>query len=220
MLLAIALLAQVATATPAPPPCPPVYIVVLRDETRYVLTAPPEDLGKQVRLSISDGTTIRMDKSQLDEKESKRATANASGCPLEVHEVVQAPGRTADQLYSSALAWVPVAFKSTKGVTQLADRAAGMIVLKGKEEWSVNGWQPARGYVDYTLTIEAKDGRYRYSVGHFDCDYGPVTDSATYSGPKFGNQKSRDAIQKLARDTSASLAASLKAAMAKPAEEW
>jgi hypothetical protein len=231
MITALVLLAQTATATPAPAPapspCPAVLIAVERDGTRHVLRAPREDLGKQVRLFLTDGTTVRIDKTSLDEKESKRATDSASGCPLDVNEIVSVPGKTADQLYSSVLAWVPAAFKNTKAVTELADRASGRIVLKGTAEWSRTGFGAGHGYLSFTITVEVKDSRYRYSIGSFTSEgspfgYGPVTDTENYSGPMigYGDQKNWDAIQHVARDTSGSLAASLKAAMAKPPEEW
>lgn len=223
----------------APPPCPPAYIAVERDGTQHVLTAPMEDLNTQVRLSLPDGTTILMDKSTLDEKESKRATVAASACPIAVQEVVQAEGKTAAELYSAALAWVPTAFKSAKAVIELQDKDAGRVVLKGSVPWSrtpaLMPWSFV-GNVNFTVTVEVKDGRYRYSIDSFnavfgtsaktnqpsDSTYGPITDAPKWEGKmvSLGDQKNWAEHQKLARDTAASLAASLKAAIAKPPENW
>lgn len=221
LLPVILILAQAGAATP--PPCPPVYIAVERDGTQHVLTGPMSDAFEQVRLYLPDGTSILMDKERLDVEASQRAINSASGCPVGINEVVQVPGKTADQLYSAALAWVPVTFKSTKGVTELADRASGMIVLKGREEWSLRKWGfPATGHVSYKVTIEMKKGRYRYAIDSFsDSDYGAVTDSPTppalqyEPGPKIWS-----AMQQVARETTGLLSASLKLAMEKQSDNW
>ncbi len=165
------------------------------------------------------------------------ATPVPTPAPIAATEVVQAEGKTADELYSAALAWVPAAFKSAKAVTELADKASGRLVLKGSVPWSrtpaLMPWSFV-GDVQFTVTIETKDGRYRYTIDSFQASfgntehpnqrntYGPITEAPAYAGPTItiGDKKNWQEHQKLARETAASLAESLKAAIAKPPENW
>jgi len=65
---------------------------------------------------------------------------------------------TADELYTAAKSWAIDAFKSTKEVIQEADKELHLIYIKGFIKANVYG-----GYW-FTIKIETKDGRYRYSL--------------------------------------------------------
>ncbi len=90
--------------------------------------------------------------------------------PLEFSEVVIAEGFTKDQLYSAALAWYGSAYRSAKAVFDVQDREAGRIVGKPLFKYEPSRLQASariRGVVIYSVTIEVKDGRYRYIIGNF-----------------------------------------------------
>jgi len=90
--------------------------------------------------------------------------------PLEFSEVVTADGFTKDQLYSAALAWYGSAYRSAKAVFDVQDREAGRIVGKPLFKYEPSrfmGSAVIRGVVTYSVTIEVKDGRYRYIIGNF-----------------------------------------------------
>ncbi|MBP9946337.1 MAG: DUF4468 domain-containing protein [Vicinamibacteria bacterium] len=163
------------------------------------------------------------------------ATATPAPGPvaIAVTEVVQTEGKSADQLYSAALAWFPTAFKSGKAVLDVQDKAAGKLIGKAVERWEAPALlarTPLSGAVSYLVTIDVKDGRYRYTVGPFVHEpktppgYGTVTDDqqAPVSGvaSSGSDKKNWTALQKLSRETAASLAESLRAAMAKPPDNW
>jgi hypothetical protein len=70
-----------------------------------------------------------------------------------------------DDLYNRALLWVVKAYNSSKDVIQMQDKETGVIVCKALIE--VPGQKNAFGsplgidYVDYTLTIKVKEGKYK-----------------------------------------------------------
>jgi len=161
------------------------------------------------------------------------ATPAPEPAPIAVSEVVQAPGKTADQLYSAALSWFPAAFKSGKAVLEVQDKAAGKLIGKASESWEAPALlarTPLSGAISYTVTVEVKDGRYRYIIGPFVHEpktppgYGTVTGTA--DAPSSGvasagsDKKNWADLQRRAKEISTALAESLKAAMSKPAEEW
>jgi hypothetical protein len=90
--------------------------------------------------------------------------------PLQFQEVVPVEDATRDQLYDAALVWFPSAFKSGKDVLQVQNKEAGMLVGTGVERY-----EPAifisssctRGELRYRITVEVKEGRYRYTIDGF-----------------------------------------------------
>jgi hypothetical protein len=90
--------------------------------------------------------------------------------PLEFSEVILAEGITKDQLYSAAQAWFGNTYRSAKAVVDLQDPTAGRIIGKPLFRYEPSrllGSARIRGVVRYSVTIEVKDGRYRYFIGNF-----------------------------------------------------
>jgi hypothetical protein len=90
--------------------------------------------------------------------------------PLEFSEVITAEGLTKDQLYSAAQAWFGNTFRSAKTVFDVQDPVAGRIIGKPLFQYEPSkflGSARIRGVVRYSVTIEVKDGRYRYFIGNF-----------------------------------------------------
>ncbi len=73
-------------------------------------------------------------------------------------------GASAGELYSRAKAWVANNYRSAQDVVQLDDKDAHRLIVKGL---TTTSWLLEIGYVRHTLTIETKDGKYRYSLGGF-----------------------------------------------------
>lgn len=104
----------------------------------------------------------------------------------EYSEVVQAEGKTTDQLYSIAREWFALTFKSANDVLQMDDPVAGKLIGKGSvyvSESFVSGkgltavpinleWYPG-----FTIKIEVREGRYK-------CDITDIT--VTSSAPVMG----------------------------------
>lgn len=92
--------------------------------------------------------------------------------PLQFQEVVTVEGATRDQLYAAALAWFPAVFKSGKEVLQVQNREAGMLVGTAFEPFTYNrhiliSVFPLRARIRYHVTVEVKDGRYRFTADGF-----------------------------------------------------
>lgn len=99
--------------------------------------------------------------------------------------VVEVEGATAGELYSRAKVWVVDAYVSAKAVTQLEDKDAHRVIVKGTLD--VKWMALTTATVKHQWTIEAKDGRYRYSVTGFVLDLGGkyrLAPDARWSGIK------------------------------------
>jgi len=80
-------------------------------------------------------------------------------------EVIETPGKTSDQLYSSAREWFALTFKSAKDVIQLEDPAEKKIIGKGFKvvNYNIKQYQvPLDMY--FTLSVQFKDNRYKYDI--------------------------------------------------------
>lgn len=90
---------------------------------------------------------------------------------LQFSEVVECEG-TKEQLYSSALDWVATAYNNSNYVLRIKDKENGKIILKAsfpykqkKIMWG--GSELSRGSIEYILTIQFKEGRYKYIFSDF-----------------------------------------------------
>lgn len=80
-------------------------------------------------------------------------------------EVVQQPG-TADELYVRCIEWINTWYKNPADVCKVRNRESAVIEIHHRFE-ILNEKDDARliaGIVNYTLKLEFKPGRYRYSV--------------------------------------------------------
>ncbi|ELR69203.1 hypothetical protein C900_05399 [Fulvivirga imtechensis AK7] len=85
-------------------------------------------------------------------------------------EVVEAPG-SAHELYSKAREWFVNSYRDANAVLQLEDPDQSKLIGKGV----INVVHTMEGRdVFHTVTIEAKEGRYRYTIDHFVIDW--ITD--------------------------------------------
>jgi hypothetical protein len=83
--------------------------------------------------------------------------------------VVEVKGRTSQQLYLSAKEWFAKVFNSGKAVIDLDDNVSYKLIGKGKTEFIfkyMGGNQG--GYLNFTITIMAKEGRYKYIITNID----------------------------------------------------
>jgi len=101
----------------------------------------------------------------------------------EYSEVIEVPGKTADQLYSSAREWFAITFKSATDVLKMDDPVSGKLIGKGSshitESYVMSGlikvpitldWQPS-----FTIGIAIKDGKYK-------CDITEITIKSNVQG--------------------------------------
>jgi len=139
-------------------------------------------------------------------KQPQREPPRGASGAYEYQAVVDAPGTQAE-LYSRALAWAATTYRSAQHAVQLTDPETATVVIKG----SFIGVKYMLGTsipVLYTLTVEAKDQRYRYTLGQIIVDRGHWQEPLeSMSSP---SAKFRDGIDGRARDVLASLEAAMK----------
>jgi hypothetical protein len=95
---------------------------------------------------------------------SQDTLASAKG---QLTDIVRVESVSKEDLYNRAKIWFARNFKSSKDVIQLEDRELGKIIGKGNIPYEASAFWPGTnfsGYFEFMLTIEIKDGRYRYFV--------------------------------------------------------
>ena len=134
-------------------------------------------------------------------------------------EVVPIEAATTAQIYSRAKATIATTYKSAKDVIQLDDKDAGRIVAKGNFRLG----DRSSVYVNHTTTVEAKDGRYRITIGDLVAEGSglvmPFGETLNYSSC-FGNRGWVDDMHKSVMGLLSALKA--KMAMLSPAggDDW
>lgn len=73
-------------------------------------------------------------------------------------EVVSTDGISSNDLFANAITWVSKLFSNPKSVIQLQDKDAGLLVIKGISS------QDSISTTSFKLTIQVKDGRYKYDL--------------------------------------------------------
>lgn len=94
----------------------------------------------------------------------------------EYSEVVEVPGKNADQLYSSAREWFAETFNSANNVLQMDDPVAGKLIGKGSTtvvETLGSGLAVIHPIynIDFTIKVFVKDGKYKASIEDIKANY-------------------------------------------------
>lgn len=118
-------------------------------------------------------------------------------------------------LYIAARSWFAISFKSSTDVIQMEDKDAGKIIGKGNV---ILDLPQADEYsrLSFTITIQIKHGRYKYTITDFQLCYGPIENT------KNGNYRFLPNIYTQTETKVKELLASLKNAMvsANKSENW
>lgn len=86
-------------------------------------------------------------------------------------EVVQSPNNSSNQIYLNINEWFAKTYNSSNNVIQLNDKENGKIIGKGGftispiYQWG-NIKTPQTFFVNYTLTLQIKDGKYKYEFSN------------------------------------------------------
>ncbi|MEG1899426.1 MAG: DUF4468 domain-containing protein [Bacteroidales bacterium] len=169
-------------------------------------------------------------------------TLTISSCyaqAFEIIKVIQADSISASNLYGIAKDWIVHSFPSPQKVIQVDDPTRNYIACKGTIDYSKGFMTYAAytGYVDYTLIIEARDGRIRVQItnvchrnippGSASCSLGLIleTDKQFTKGSLkgFNNNVCKDIkirIIKLAQDVFPSIEDYIKSPTSSHNEEW
>lgn len=98
-------------------------------------------------------------------------------------EVVEVPGKKADQLYTKANEWFALTFKSANDVIQLKDPIERKIIGKGiKQVGYFIRKYPVTLDVYFTLLVQFKDEKYKYDLQTSEIK---TADNHTYTFERF-----------------------------------
>lgn len=98
--------------------------------------------------------------------------------PLQCDTVIQAPGKSVSEIYTAARAWFATEFNSANDVIQMDDPEKGILIGKGNFSYKAPGgaltYSVLDGIVKFTLQIQAREGRFRVTMGDFRHEAKPV----------------------------------------------
>lgn len=104
------------------------------------------------------------------------ATAQEASLPVDPEtklitykEVVQQEGNKLD-LFNRAIEWINKTYKNPADVTKVRNPETGLVELIHRIEltYDEKGVTRSGGIVDYTLKLEMREGRYRYTITNFN----------------------------------------------------
>ncbi|MEA5260639.1 DUF4468 domain-containing protein [Arcicella aquatica] len=93
-------------------------------------------------------------------------------------EVVEVKNTKA-KLYANAQTWIAKTFGDYKSVIQFEDKEQGRLIIKGLSDLGINSYPDFK----YTITIDVKENKYRYSINDIQMGFGNYEDkiASTYS---------------------------------------
>lgn len=154
--------------------------------------------------------------------------------PFECDTVIVCPGLTADKIYSKFKYFVADNYRSAQNVIQLDDKDEHHLLCKGNIRFEVKNltWHMLDGVINFTLDLQAKDGKARiimrdFSHENFDRKFGdawcmgPVYDQVP-EGFKKGKRSYKEMIKRatpLIIDNMAMILAKLEVGLNKQSEE-
>lgn len=106
-------------------------------------------------------------------------------------QVVQVDSLKAGLMFSRAMEWVALNYKSAKDVIQYSDQATGKIICKGNFPVDI---YMKKGWIEHTMVLEFKDGRYRFSFSDF-VYYSNGSGRVPFEGGMVGRGKAIEAAE-------------------------
>lgn len=107
-------------------------------------------------------------------------------------QIVNAEGKTKDQLFSIVKEWVALNYKSANSVIQSSDREAGSLVVKGA--FTVSEGLRFTGDVMHTLLINFKDNKIKLVITDFAFRSLTATSGYPFEGNWAGGKKGLDRL--------------------------
>jgi len=101
------------------------------------------------------------------QKETPNLPIDSSTNKITYAEVINVDSLTSKQeLYSRAREWFAKTYNSSKEVLQMEDKESGKIIGKALIQvyYKMLGMDHEHGYINYTITIAVKDGKYKYEI--------------------------------------------------------
>ena len=104
---------------------------------------------------------------------------------------------SAQELYRRALLWVTDVYKNPKAVIQTQDADAGILVVMG------NIYGAAKTRLKHKLTMEFKDGRYRWTISDIQTIFPPMfdmPDKPAEDTPRYNKETEEKSLNNLNSD--------------------
>lgn len=136
--------------------------------------------------------------------------------------VVEIPGTTKEQLYNRARDWL---LKTASTTRTYAPQGISTDQLISRGRWPSTFMSFPVGFVQYTISIYLKEGRYKYVISNLSHGDGSATEGGLATGPLeqpdapltiMGSKRQWDKIRKQADTDAKKLAADLQVAMRDP----
>ncbi len=135
---------------------------------------------------------------------------------IAISEIVQTANITAKDLYTRTLLWISQTFKSPKSVIQVQNPEIGLLTIKARTSVT------SLGSTEYSMTIQFKDGKYKYTITDIYFLYSEICHSAGVEDTRIEDAKNylnTGNWRKKIYDEFIPLITSLKSNMSK-ASEW
>lgn len=136
----------------------------------------------------------------------------------------------ADKLYDRGLAWVNKFYKSPNSVLKTQDKAGGKIVGRARFKLSQTDKKgninPNAGFVSYQITLQFKDGKYRYIIdnirweqaSYYDVTRWSDTNQSNYNAEKYNSFIAQ--TQKYFEELTANLEDYMKVGEVEKTDDW
>jgi hypothetical protein len=111
---------------------------------------------------------------------------------------------TSADLFARAKAWFATTYRSGKDVIQMEDKENGVLIGKGAFQYTSDiywGSEGTKGWIYYSITIQVKEGRYKYELTNFIHEGNPFNSGGQLS---FGLITSSQECTSVIRGTSRS----------------
>lgn len=183
-------------------------------------------------LLLSTGSCFAQEESNYPTKQKKVKMPVEHSYQIRLESIDSVQG-TKDELFVKANEWIAVTFKSANAVIQLKDKEAGKLIAKGQMDIPIKaGIFKTDLNVQFTISIETRDGRYRFVISDFSTKSYESANRIfiherpfTYDGREkgfnavFSEDHWNDAVDR-GREQAKELKNSLKAAMTALSKDW
>jgi hypothetical protein len=136
-------------------------------------------------------------------------------------EVVNVPGASQTEIFKRLEHWLSTYYKNPASIIQTKDAATGK--LEGKHTLyvynEVNGKKNQFGQVKYTITVDVKEGKYRYQLHDIYFFKAPKLYVEAWLDPNAPNKDVQWGYLQQVHDYMTDLVNQLKTTMAKPAPQ-
>lgn len=101
------------------------------------------------------------------QKETPKLPIDSNTNKITYSEIINVDSLISKQeLYSRAREWFAETYNSSKEVVQMEDKESGKIIGKAITQvyYKMFGTDHPHGYINYTISISVKDGKYKYEI--------------------------------------------------------